>query len=79
MTPLIPTDWVKECGITDEEQIIPKSASQGSELLISIYLVAAVDILSSLSPPHSCCSWCSLLNLSDCTDSCLNCPRIGLF
>ena len=41
MTPLIPVDWIKECDIEIEDQIIPKSASQGSELIVNNFVTEA--------------------------------------
>ena len=53
VTPLIPVDWIKECDIETEDQVISKSASQGSES--NIILLLKLMLISSLTTsPQSC-------------------------
>lgn len=40
VTPLIPTDWTTECDIPTADQVVAKSASQGSESIIRILVLS---------------------------------------
>ena len=50
VTPLIPVDWIKECDIETDDQVISQSASQGSEL--TILLLKLMLIWIYLFPNH---------------------------